>query len=169
MKPKYIIIFGSSRSDGFTRKAVELAFKNISYEFIDLSKLSISEFDYSKKNKNDDFIPLIKKIQTYEHIVFASPIYWHGPSSRLKIFIDRLSDLLVYPLKNIGKSMVGKNIYIVSSNGTYACKIFENQFKLICNYLKMNYVKCYHYHSGKNQKQLNYSIKSLSEFRKKIY
>ena len=54
MQSKYIIIFGSSRSNGHTRKAVDIAFENVDHEFIDLEHFSISEFDYEltlRKNR----------------------------------------------------------------------------------------------------------------------
>lgn len=168
MQSKYVVIFGSSRSDGHTRKAVDIAFENIDHEFIDLSLFSISQFDYEARNYGDDFLPLIKKIQTYDHIVFATPIYWYGPSSKLKIFLDRFSDLLKDPLKDMGRSLRGKKIYVVSSNRTSASPTFEKQFELICEYMSMEYIGCYNYHSGEDRQQLSDSEQSLISFRKKI-
>ena len=124
MKSKYIVIFGGSRSNGHTKKAVDLAFEDINHEFIDLSHYSISQFDYESKNHGDDFLPLIKKILTYDHIVFATPVYWYSTSSKLKVFLDRFSDLLKNPLKDLGRSFRGKKIHIVSSNGTSSSLIF---------------------------------------------
>ena len=168
MQPKFIIIFGSSRSDGHTRKAVDLAFQDINYEFIDLSELNISEFDYEGRNYEDDFLPLMKKIQTYNHIILATPIYWYMPSSRMKIFLDRWSDILKPPFKHMGKSLQDKKIYVVSSNGTEASSCFEEQFELICKYMNMQYMGCYNYHSGEDKQQLSDSKQSLISFRKKI-
>lgn len=168
MHPKYIVIFGSSRSSGYTKKAVDLAFEGIDHEFIDLSQFSISEFDYEGRNHNDDFLPVIRRIQPYDHIVFATPIYWYGPSSKLKIFLDRFSDLLKDPFKDLGRSLRGKKIYVVSSNGTAASQTFEKQFELISKYMGMKYIGCYNHHSGEDKQQLSDSIKSLISFREKI-
>ena len=168
MQPKFIVIFGSSRSNGHTKKAVDLAFNGIDHEFVDLSELNISEFDYKGRNHEDDFLPLMQKLQTYDHIVLATPIYWYGPSSRMKIFLDRWSDILKWPLKDIGKSLKGKKIYVVSSNGTEASRCFEEQFELICEYMNMQYRGCYNYHSGNNKQQLLDSEQSLISFREKI-
>lgn len=168
MQSKYVVIFGSSRINGYTKKAVDLAFEEIDHEFIDLSQFSISEFDYEARNHNDDFLPIIKRIQAYDHIVFATPIYWYGPSSKLKIFLDRFSDLLKDPLKDIGRSLRGKKIYVVSSNGTAASTTFEKQFELISKYMGMEYIGCYNHHSGEDKQQLSDSLQSLISFRKKI-
>ncbi len=168
MQSKFIIIFGSSRSNGHTRKAVDLAFEGIDHEFVDLSKLSISQFDYESKNEDDDFLFLAKKMQTYDHIVFATPIYWYGPSTTMKIFIDRFSDVLREPWKYIGKSFKGKNVYVVSSNGVSPSRCFEEQFELTCDYMDMHYVSCYNYHSGEDKQQLHDSNQSLISFREKI-
>ncbi len=168
MQSKFIVIFGSSRSNGHTKKAFDLAFDGIDHEFVDLSELNISEFDYKERNREDDFLPLMKKLQTYDHIVLATPIYWYAPSGRMKIFLDRWSDILKWPLKDIGKSLKNKKIYVVSSNGTEASKCFEEQFELICEYMNMQYMGCYNYHSGNNKQQLLDSEQSLISFRKKI-
>ena len=168
MQSKYIIIFGSSRSNGHTRKAVDIAFENVDHEFLDLQHFSISEFDYEARNHDDDFLSVIEKMRAYDHIVFATPIYWYGPSSKLKIFLDRFSDLLKDPLKDIGRSLRGKKIYVVSSNGTSASPTFEKQFELICEYMSMEYMGCYNYHSGEDKQQLSDSEQSLIAFRKKI-
>jgi hypothetical protein len=60
-----IIILGSSRSQGETRKAVDLIIGTNQIPIIDLKTLNISIYDYEHQNKNDDFIPLIEGIMEH--------------------------------------------------------------------------------------------------------
>ncbi|WP_291800231.1 flavodoxin family protein [Lutibacter sp.] len=54
----------------------------------------INHFDYDFNN-DDGFLPLMKNvIEKYDTIIFATPIYWYSMSGVLKVFFDRLSDLL---------------------------------------------------------------------------
>jgi hypothetical protein len=74
---KHIIIFGSSRSDGNTRKIIDEIIRDHSLTFIDLNDFEITPFDYEHKNKGDDFIPLIEKIMNYDTMIIATPVYWY--------------------------------------------------------------------------------------------
>ncbi|MDA5312487.1 flavodoxin family protein, partial [Vibrio cholerae] len=68
----------------------------------DLSDYAISFYDYEHMNRNDDFIHLINKLAEFDHLVFASPVYWYSMSAQLKVFFDRLSDLLTIE-KELGR------------------------------------------------------------------
>lgn len=51
-----IIIFGSSRSFGKTREAVQTIIGDNNIPIVDLATLDISIYDYEHRNQNDDFI-----------------------------------------------------------------------------------------------------------------
>ena len=72
-----IIILGSSRTFGKTRKVIDSIIGNNKIPIIDLKSLDISIYDYDHYNKDDDFIPLIEKIITHDLIVLATPVYWY--------------------------------------------------------------------------------------------
>lgn len=165
---KSIVIFGSARSNGHTKKAVDVALLGYEYKFVDLSSLVIKPFDYKQNNHNDDFIPLMKNILEYEKIFLATPIYWYAPSTRMKIFLDRWSDVVKEPHKKIGKALCDKRVFVISSNGVSPSKCFEEIFEQTCEYLSMQYMGCYNYHSGDNREQLLHSRQELIKFRKKI-
>ena len=59
--PKTMIIYGGSRSDGNTMKAIKLFDPESQIPLFDLSKLNISVYDYDHKNQNDDYIKLMEK------------------------------------------------------------------------------------------------------------
>ena len=71
-----VIVLGSSRSDGNTRKAIDKIIEGQSIPVVDLLTYDISQFDYQHKNQKDDFIPLIESLLEFELIVFATPVYW---------------------------------------------------------------------------------------------
>ena len=165
---KSIVIFGSARSNGYTRKAVDLVLFRHEHKFIDLSSLVIEPFDYEQNNLDDDFISLMKNILEYDQIFLATPIYWYAPSTRMKIFLDRWSDIVKEPHKKIGKALGGKRVFVISSNGVSSSKCFEEIFEQTCEYLSMQYMGCYNYHSGNDKQQILQSKQNLIEFRQKI-
>ena len=76
-KNNIVIILGSARSDGNTRAVVNFLLKNSNFDLVDLNDFKIGYFDYDNKNKDDEFLPLMRKISTqYNRIIFATPVYW---------------------------------------------------------------------------------------------
>ena len=61
-----VIIFGSSRSFGHTRKVIDDILGSRGINLFDLNNFDISPFDYEHRNSNDDFIPLIEKLIEYD-------------------------------------------------------------------------------------------------------
>lgn len=146
-----IVIFGSSRSHGNTRKVLNDIIGN--ELVIDLNTLNISPFDYEHKNITDDFIPLIEQIINYQTIIIATPVYWYQMSTQHKIFFDRFSDLLTIR-KDLGRRFRGKNIFVISSFGTSYPIGFEETFTQICEYLGMNYLGTSFIYSGNEDQKL---------------
>jgi len=137
-----IIILGSSRSQGETRKTVDLIVGNNDIPIIDLKALNISIYDYEHQNKNDDFIPLIEGIIEHDLLVLATPVYWYTMSATMKIFLDRLTDLLEIR-KDLGRKLRGKRLYVISSIGnTLLPQGFEDAFWQTAKYLGMEYEGC---------------------------
>jgi len=53
----------------------------------------------------------------FDQIIFASPVYWYAVSAPMKVFIDRLSDLLEVPeLLDHGRRLRGKKGYVVCTS-----------------------------------------------------
>ena len=75
MLSKTLIIMGSARSDGNTRKIVDVIMTKTGADFIDLTTHKISYFDYEHRNKNDEFVSIATKMVDYEQIIFATPVY----------------------------------------------------------------------------------------------
>ena len=133
------IILGTSRADGNTRKVVDSFIDKSGATLFDLEKYDLSFFDYGHKNINDDFLPLINELICFDHLVFASPVYWYSVSAQLKVFIDRFTDLLTIE-KGLGRKLKGKEISIISTgfeDSPRAC--FSEPIELTANYLRMKY------------------------------
>ena len=138
---KTVIIQGSSRSDGDTNKIVNYMASKNAIDVIDLHNKNIGHYDYEYKNKDDDFIELITNIiKTYDTIIFATPIYWYSMSGVLKVFFDRISDILRIH-KDTGRQLRGKNMAMIStSNHDDLIDGFNMPFVESAKYLGMNYL-----------------------------
>jgi len=105
---------GSSRSNGNTRKIVDAIIAKTNADFIDLNAYKISYFDYEHRNKSDDFVEIATKMMEYDHLIFATPIYWYAMSAQMKTFFDRMSDLLKIH-KPLGRQFRnGKKMYAIA-------------------------------------------------------
>ena len=138
---KTVIIQASSRSLGDTSKVVNYIASKYGFDVIDLHTKNIGHYDYDYKNKNDDFLDLITNIvEHYDTIIFATPVYWYSMSGILKVFFDRISDLLRVH-KNTGRKLRGKNMVMISCSNFDDLKDgFSMPFYESANYLGMNYL-----------------------------
>ena len=62
MENKKVIILGSSRSNGNTTRIVDEIARQFNMDVVNLNNYKFSYYDYESKNREDDFLPLIKGI-----------------------------------------------------------------------------------------------------------
>ena len=136
---KRVIILGSARSDGNTAKVIDELRNYLECDLIDLNGKEINQFDYDHKHRNDDFLPLIRKITAYDLIVFATPVYWYSMSGLMKVFFDRITDCLKIE-KDTGRKLRGKHMVALSC-GSEAEEVegFFIPFSRSAEYLGMKY------------------------------
>ena len=129
---------------------------------------TIGPFDYEFKNSNDDFLPLMEKvISQYDTIVFATPVYWYNMSGTMKIFFDRLSDLLHYK-KDLGRQLRGKKMAMISNSGENDLKNgYTMPFQESANYLGMHYLGDMHSWFSNNEIAQE-AKEQIDTFRKKV-
>jgi multimeric flavodoxin WrbA len=172
---KIAVLLGTSRYEGNTRRLIrqlEAAIDarseiGVEVKVLLLKDFDISPFDYDHNNSGDDFNPLIRQLLEYDHIVFASPLYWYTMSAQLKIFFDRFSDLLSIE-KDLGRQLRGQHCSILSTGvDQLAPDCFEQTFKLTFDYLAMPYQGMI-YCSFKEGYQLSDFDAQLAEFVDKI-
>lgn len=142
-----IIIFGSARSRGDTWQAVCALNANNPMPVVDLNELQVSRYDYDHRNQQDDYLPLMQRVVQHDTIVLATPVYWYSMSAIMKIFIDRLTDLLTIR-KDLGRKLAKKRVYVLASYGGSSVEGFEYVFRHTCGYMDMTYGGCFFYYSG---------------------
>lgn len=137
---KIVIIQGSSRSNGDTHRVVQYLKDRMTCDWVDLKPLQIGHFDYEFGNQEDDFLPLIRRlIAEYDTFIFATPVYWYTMSGIMKVFFDRISDLLKID-KALGRQLRGKQMGVVScASDADLKKGFYMPFVESANYLGMTY------------------------------
>ncbi len=170
-----LIIQGSARKNGHTNKIVNYIQEQIDCDFIDLKNYTISNYDYDSRNKDDDFMPLMREIVDYDLIIFATPIYWYSMSGIMKTFFDRITDCLKIE-KETGRKLRGKSMAMVSCGSDKdsvlaISKEFEMPFRESALYLGMTYkgsISTWIEDSESNNEISEEVIKNLDKFVDKI-
>jgi multimeric flavodoxin WrbA len=136
-----IVLFSSSRRRGNTGQLIDRIALDLKIAVVDLARLRISPYDYEHLNRMDDFEPLIKHVLEHDQIIFATPIYWYSVSPAMKVFFDRISDLLELPdLLSQGRRLRGKNAYVVcTSISDEPSPAFLDAFRDTFGYLGMHF------------------------------
>lgn len=147
-----VIILGSARSDGDTKVLVNKLAAMANWDLVDLNDYSFSHYDYEHLNRDDDFLPLIKRLlEEYDTLVFATPVYWYAMSGLLKVFFDRITDLLTIE-KEAGRKLRGKRTATVScSIGNNLGDQFWLPFRKTAEYLGMHYLADVHLLAGEDK------------------
>ncbi len=139
---KIAVILGTSKSDGNTRSFVESFVQQSGAKLFDLSGFNIGFYDYQHENRHDDFLRVIRELLSFDHLVFASPVYWYSMSAQLKVFFDRLSDLLTIE-KELGRKLKGKSISVLSTGYNRDLPdCFVKPFELTANYMQLRFKGC---------------------------
>ncbi len=160
---KKVIIVGSSRNDGDTANLTKQLIEKSQWDLINLNDYEFSYFDYEHKNRNDDYLNLMRKIvEKYETLIFLTPVYWYSMSGIMKVFFDRFTDLLTIE-KELGRKLRGKKMAVMScSVGENLGENFWLPFSETAKYLGMEYIGNSHTITGED-KELK-----IAEFIKKI-
>jgi multimeric flavodoxin WrbA len=139
--PGTIALFSSSRRLGNTGQFIDRIASDLNIEVVDLSDQRISSYDYEHRNRNNDFEPLMKRVLEHDQIIFATPIYWYAVSPAMKVFLDRISDLLEIPeLLSQGRRLRGKSAYVAcTSISDEPSEAFIGAFRETFDYLGMRF------------------------------
>jgi len=158
-----LVISGSSRTDGNTKTTIQ-HFLGEDAPIIDLCTLKLSPYDYMYRNHGDDFIPLVHQILSRDLIVFATPVYWYTMSAWMKIFWDRVTDLM-YHHKDLARQLKGKTTLIFVDSCGGKPEGFESPLVQTFAYLGMHYQGCFDLiypfdkHVGHNDKETERFLK----------
>lgn len=145
-----VVILGTSRRNGNTHASVIQLLDEKVVELVDLSAMDVSAYDYQHANRTDSFLPLVERLIERSLWLLATPVYWYTMSAQLKLFVDRLSDLITIR-EDLGRALRGKSIgVIVSGTDDELPERFETPFRLTCNYLSMIYIGAVYLRFGKD-------------------
>ncbi len=136
-----LIILGSARSSSNTLRAVQSIFGNCdTIKFVDLKHLNISPYSYGNES-DDDFLKVINRMTEHRAIVFATPVYWYAMSGTMKIFFDRLTDLITRQ-KQLGRAVAGKYTFLIATGTDPELpEGFEVPFRRTSEYFSMRYIQ----------------------------
>jgi multimeric flavodoxin WrbA len=142
--PKTVAILGSSRKKGNTAKVLAAVLGDSGARFFDLYDRTIHHYDYSRPLIEDDFLEIVEAMVASRNIVFATPVYWYSMSGRLKVFFDRLTEL-ISDRKPLGRALAGKDVFLVTSSSEQTLpEGFESPFRASSEYMDMTYRGGFH-------------------------
>ena len=148
---KKVVIAGSSRNDGDTSNLTNELIEKSEWDLIDLNDYDFSYYDYQHENRDDDYLTLMREIiEKYDVLIFTTPVYWYAMSGIMKVFFDRITDLLTIE-KELGRKLRGKKMAVIScSIGNHLGESFWLPFSETAKYLGMEYVGNVHTITGEN-------------------
>ena len=83
----------------------------------------------------DDMQKIYPKLEAADLIVFGTPLYWYGPSGKMKLLVDRLRPFIANGKLNDKKGV----IVTPSEEGAKACGPLVEMFRMSFNYLGMGF------------------------------
>jgi multimeric flavodoxin WrbA len=158
-----LVILGSARPDGETRRAIEIAFSG-NADLIVLAHHHMGAYDYAHANDGDDFRSATEAMLAHDRIVFATPVYWYAMSAPLKIFFDRLTDL-TETAKSGGRALKDKQVWVIATGTENVLpEGFEVPFRRTCEYFAMLYRGAAYLYTGEDRHLRTQSEGALAGF-----
>ena len=146
---KILALIGSPRREGNTDLLVEQILEGSRTKGHTTEKLYLYDYTISlctdcrscKKGDyvcciNDEMQQIYPLMEEAELIIFGTPIYWYGPTAKMKLLIDRMR-----PFVENRKLRDKKAVVVVpSAEGPIACDPLLEMFRRMFEYLKMRFV-----------------------------
>ena len=146
---KVLGLVGSPRRGGNTDLLVEELLKGARASGHETEKLYLYDYTISlcvdcrscKKGDyvcclNDEMQQIYRLMEGADVIVFGTPLYWYGPSGKMKLLVDRMRPFVE------NKRLGGKRAVVVvpSAEGADACGSLVEMFRLSFAYLGVEFV-----------------------------
>ncbi|MCQ6959461.1 flavodoxin family protein [Mucilaginibacter aquariorum] len=146
MENRSLVILGSNRKNSLTEAITRKALQQTEFDMIDLLDHKIAHYNYDGHYPaGDEFEAIISKTLPYNNIIFATPVYWYSMSGVMKVFFDRLTDLITIK-KDLGRGLRGKSASMIAVGAdTTIPDGFEVPFKHTAAYLGLQYKGCTYY------------------------
>ncbi|GGG47603.1 flavodoxin family protein [Hymenobacter glacieicola] len=138
---KPLVILGSARSDGDTRRLVSQVLTDVPYQLVDLQQGPMAPYNYRQEYPaRDTFLALADLLLHHPVVVFATPVYWYSMSGIMKDFFDRLTDLTEPPHKQLGRGLRGKHVFLLAVGSDQELpEGFEVPFRRTAEYFNMKF------------------------------
>lgn len=145
---RILALIGNPRKGGNTDRLVEQILTNSRVKGHATEKLFLYDYEIApcvdcrncqKSNGqcsiNDGMRDIYPKIENADIIIFATPLYWYGPSGKMKLLIDRMRPYLT------NKKLVGRKglLVVPSEEGPNACRPLLQMFRKSFAYLGIEY------------------------------
>jgi len=146
---KVLALIGSPRQGGNTDFLVDKLFEGAKTKGYTTDKRYLYNYNISlctdcRECKKGDYVCCINDemqifydlMESADVIVFATPLYWYGPSAKMKMLIDRMRPFVE------NKKLEGKRAIIVcpSAEGPKACDPMLDMFERMFKYIKIELV-----------------------------
>ena len=146
---KVLALIGSPRKQSNTDILVDKILEGCKEKDYTFEKLYLYDFNISPctdcrlcKSDNyecaikDDMQKIYPKMEKADVIIFGTPVYWYGPTGKMKLLIDRMRPFIA------SKKMQGKKgiLVVPSEEGPKACRALLEMFQMSFEYLGMQFV-----------------------------
>jgi multimeric flavodoxin WrbA len=145
---KILALIGSPRKGGNTDILVDKILMGAGDNGNSFEKIYLYDFDISacidcRKCKRSSFVCAFEdgmsciypKLEEADLIIFGTPVYWYGPTAKMKLLIDRLR-----PFIASGKLKGTKGMVVTpSEEGNSYCGPLIESFKMSFEYLGMSF------------------------------
>ncbi|GAA0134832.1 flavodoxin family protein [Paenibacillus sp. YSY-4.3] len=117
------VLHGSTREEGNTEALTEVVLEGLDRTDIYLREKTILPIHDQRHEEggfdpvDDDYDDIIHEVLEHDILVFATPVYWYGPSGILKSFIDRWSQSLRDTRYDFKETMSRKKAYVIVVGG----------------------------------------------------
>ncbi|RZA06104.1 MAG: hypothetical protein EOP11_11170 [Proteobacteria bacterium] len=140
--PRVLVILGAAEGGQQTKAFAEASYGAGELERVDLARCKLPQFRYGQEaNADPEFLALIEKMLAADLVVFATPVYWYSMGSHMKLFFDRLTDLLSGPYKQLGERLASKKMRLLATGAGPRLPLgFEAPFAQTAIYLGMDYL-----------------------------
>ena len=146
---RILALIGSPRKQSNTDILVDKILEGCKEKGFISEKLYLYDFDISActdcrlcKSENyecaikDDMQQIYSSMVEADILIFGTPVYWYGPTGKMKLLIDRMRPFIA------GRKMQGKKAVLVvpSEEGPKACKALLEMFRMSFDYLGMEFI-----------------------------
>ena len=163
-----VAILGSARGESHTRAVLHAVLAGRPATQIDLRDLDVQHYEYGAPPERDDFHRVIKAVVDNTHIVLATPVYWYSMSGRMKVFLDRFTDL-VAPRQDLCRRLRGRVLFVVACGAEVELPSrFEVPFRETAAYLDMTYGGIYYAQTNRDG-PLESMLTHAADFGKQLF